>query len=178
VALHRQDRTPALCILWRALTCTGSWGNDISGPAFPWSDVCVCVCLCVCVCPPQTQRASMCTGSRGQFRGTTAQGFTEFIICRVGQNHTFIGTYGVYMYKRYFWQGNHHRYGNIRCRYTVLANPNHVWKGESHVCPPRPAVSDMWYATRHLDIQKIVHPQSLWRFLVNSEALSELQFIY
>ena len=27
---------------------------------------------------------------------------------RIGQNHTFIGIYGVYMYIRYFWQGNHH----------------------------------------------------------------------
>ena len=41
--------------------------------------------------------------------------------CRVGQNHTFIGIYGVYI--RYFWQGNHHTYGHIRCVYMVLANP-------------------------------------------------------
>ena len=30
------------------------------------------------------------------------------------------------MYIRYFWQGNHHTYGHIRCAYTVLANPTSV----------------------------------------------------
>ena len=30
------------------------------------------------------------------------------------------------MYTRYFWQGNHHTYGHIRCVCTVLANPNHT----------------------------------------------------
>ena len=29
------------------------------------------------------------------------------------------------MYIRYFWQGNHHTHGHIRCVYTVLANPTH-----------------------------------------------------
>jgi len=33
-------------------------------------------------------------------------------MCRVGQNHIFIGMYGTY--------------GHIRCRYTVLANPRYV----------------------------------------------------
>jgi hypothetical protein len=37
---------------------------------------------------------------------------------RVGQNHLYT------VYIRYFWQGNHQIYGNIRCIYTVLANPN------------------------------------------------------
>jgi len=36
--------------------------------------------------------------------------------------HTFI--YGLYI--RYFWQGNHHTYGHIRCRYMVLANPKYL----------------------------------------------------
>jgi len=40
-------------------------------------------------------------------------------INRVGQNH--IHTVCI----RYFWQGNHHIYGHIRCIYTVLANPTH-----------------------------------------------------
>jgi hypothetical protein len=40
--------------------------------------------------------------------------------CRVGQNHIYT------VYKRYFWQGNHQIYGNIRCIYTVLANPKHL----------------------------------------------------
>ena len=44
-------------------------------------------------------------------------------ICRVGQDHTFIG---ITVYVRYFWQGNHHTYGHIRCVYTVLANPSHM----------------------------------------------------
>jgi len=26
------------------------------------------------------------------------------------------------VYIQYFWQGNHHTYGHIRCVYTVLAN--------------------------------------------------------
>ena len=30
------------------------------------------------------------------------------------------------VYIRYFWQGTHHTYGHIRCRYTILANPIHV----------------------------------------------------
>jgi len=31
------------------------------------------------------------------------------------------------VYIRYFWQGNHHTYGHIRCVYTVLANPIWLW---------------------------------------------------
>jgi len=30
------------------------------------------------------------------------------------------------VYVRYFWQGNHHIYGHIRCIYTVLANPSYT----------------------------------------------------
>jgi len=30
------------------------------------------------------------------------------------------------IYIRYFWQGNHQKYGHIRCIYTVLANPRHI----------------------------------------------------
>jgi len=37
---------------------------------------------------------------------------------RVGQNRIYAG------YMRYFWQENHQIYGQIRCIYTVLANPN------------------------------------------------------
>ena len=33
------------------------------------------------------------------------------------------------MYIRYFWQGIHHTYGHIRCRYTVLANPTYTQRG-------------------------------------------------
>jgi len=39
-------------------------------------------------------------------------------IYRVGQKHTYT------VYIPYFWQGNHHIYGHIRCIYTVLANPS------------------------------------------------------
>jgi hypothetical protein len=38
------------------------------------------------------------------------------VFLRVGQNHIYT------VYIRCFWQGNHHTYGHIRCRYTVLAN--------------------------------------------------------
>jgi len=38
-------------------------------------------------------------------------------IIRVGQNHIYT------VCIRYFWQGNHHIYAHLRCRYTVLANP-------------------------------------------------------
>jgi len=38
------------------------------------------------------------------------------VMTRVGQNNI----YTVYM--RYFWKGNHHTYGHVRCIYTVLAN--------------------------------------------------------
>ena len=41
-------------------------------------------------------------------------------MCRVGQNHIYT------VCIRYFWQGNHHIYGHIRCIYTVLANPMYV----------------------------------------------------
>jgi hypothetical protein len=68
-------------------------------------------------------------------------------LARVGQNHIYgaytvllagrspyIRSYTLHIYGsgqpyiyavhiRYFWQGNHHIYGHIRCRYTVLANP-------------------------------------------------------
>jgi len=47
------------------------------------------------------------------------------LIFRVGQNHIYT------VYIRYFRQGNHQIYGNIRCMYTVLANPTYfipsVW---------------------------------------------------
>jgi hypothetical protein len=42
-------------------------------------------------------------------------------MCRVGQNHIYT------VYIRYFWQENHQIYGHIRCIYTVLANPEHVY---------------------------------------------------
>ena len=35
------------------------------------------------------------------------------------------------MYIWYFWQGNHHTYGHIRCIYTVLANPKYHPKARS-----------------------------------------------
>jgi hypothetical protein len=41
-------------------------------------------------------------------------------ICRVGQNHIYT------VCVRYFWQGNHQIYGQIRCIYTVLANPTYM----------------------------------------------------
>ena len=40
----------------------------------------------------------------------------------------------------YFWQGNHHTYGHIRCVYTVLANPiyikglTHHWQADAFAC--------------------------------------------
>jgi len=45
----------------------------------------------------------------------------ELCMCRVGQNHIYT------VYIRYFWQGNYEIYGHIRCIYTVLANPMHVY---------------------------------------------------
>jgi hypothetical protein len=83
----------------------------------------------------------------------------ELPIPKVGQNQTFIGIYGVLygisgreitihtviygvyirfwptlpipytVYIPFFWQGNHHTYGHIRCVYTVLANPTHTLTG-------------------------------------------------
>jgi hypothetical protein len=38
----------------------------------------------------------------------------------IGQNYIYIC--GV----RYFWQGNHTTYGQIRCKHTVLANPVYI----------------------------------------------------
>jgi len=46
--------------------------------------------------------------------------FHSSSMCRVGQNHIYT------VYIRYCWQGNHQIYGQIRCIYTVLANPKHV----------------------------------------------------
>ena len=42
-------------------------------------------------------------------------------IYKVGQNHIYT------VFLRYFWQENHQIYGHIRCIYTVLANPTHIW---------------------------------------------------
>jgi len=58
----------------------------------------------------------------GDAAATAAWDLTQTHIHRVGQNHTFIGIYGIYT-EFYFWQGNHHTYGHIRCVYTVLTNP-------------------------------------------------------
>jgi hypothetical protein len=76
--------------------------------------VCVCVCatVCVCVCACTCVRVRMCVCVRVRVR-----------MCRVGQNHIYI-IYTVYI--RYCWQGNHQIYGQIRCIYTVLANPTYV----------------------------------------------------
>ena len=41
-------------------------------------------------------------------------------MCRVGQNHIYT------VHTRFFWQGNHQIYGQIRCIYTILANPTDV----------------------------------------------------
>ena len=43
-------------------------------------------------------------------------------IFRVGQDHIYT------VHIRYFWQGNHQIYGHIRCIYTVLANPKHIYE--------------------------------------------------
>ena len=60
------------------------------------------------------------------------------IMYRAGQNHTYT------VHIRYFWLGNHQRYGHIRCicvyvTCTVLANPNHVpklvLKGAGYAAP-------------------------------------------
>jgi hypothetical protein len=63
------------------------------------------------------------------------------MLCRFGHNCIFtsnmtvcfvelattIHAYVFTMYIWYFWQGNCHTYGHIRCTYTVLANPNVLW---------------------------------------------------
>jgi hypothetical protein len=41
-------------------------------------------------------------------------------VCWVGQNHTFIGIFGVHTV---LLGKSPHTHGHIRCRYTVLANP-------------------------------------------------------
>jgi len=43
---------------------------------------------------------------------------------RLGLAQT-IHAYAYTVYVRYFWQGNYHTYGHIRCTYTVLANPTY-----------------------------------------------------
>jgi len=69
--------------------------------------VCMCVCVyackSVCVCVRMCMNVCAC-----------------MYMCRVGQNHIYT------VCIRYFWQGNHHIYGHIRCIYTVLANPIYV----------------------------------------------------
>jgi len=57
------------------------------------------------------------------------------VLCRVGQNHIYIPY--IYIYRvgqnhiytvcvRYVWQAKHQIYGQIRCIYTVLANPIYI----------------------------------------------------
>jgi len=70
---------------------------------------------------------------------------------RVGQNHIYT------MYIRYFWQGNHHTYGHIRCVYTVLANPRQGASSKS--CQSRDTIS---FSASCLKIQPILDPH-LWR---------------
>jgi hypothetical protein len=41
------------------------------------------------------------------------------------------------VYIRYFWQGNHHTYGHIRCVYTVLANPEFITVYRERLTPLR-----------------------------------------
>jgi len=41
-------------------------------------------------------------------------------MCRVGQNHIYT------VCIQYFWQGDPQKYDQIRCIYTVLANPIYV----------------------------------------------------
>ena len=66
---------------------------------------------------------------------------------RVGQNHIYT------MYIRYFWQGNHHTYGHIRCVYTVLANPRQGASSKS--CQSRDTIS---FSASCLKIQPILDP--------------------
>ena len=91
---------------------------------------CVCVCLCTCTC--------VCVHVQLSRGGGACRAFVVFCvllitskpigvvyksrkICRVGQNHIYT------VYIRYFLQGFYRIYGHIRCIYTVLANPKHMF---------------------------------------------------
>jgi uncharacterized membrane protein len=70
----------------------------------------VCMCVCVCVCVKKHTRVVMYWVCLWEMR-------------RVGQNHTFIGIYGVHTVSL----ARESPYiGHIRCRYTVLANPRNA----------------------------------------------------
>jgi len=49
-----------------------------------------------------------------------------------GSTASFVGlARTIYIYTvhiQYFWQGNHQLYGHIRSKYTVLANPSHLYR--------------------------------------------------
>jgi hypothetical protein len=45
--------------------------------------------------------------------------YTNLLLGLAKTIHTYVYT----MYVQYFWQGNYHTYGHIRCTYMVLANP-------------------------------------------------------
>jgi hypothetical protein len=63
-----------------------------------------------------------------------------FFMLRVGQNHIYT------VYVRYLWQGDYHIYGHIRCIYTVLANPTHIYGSP---------LASLIYAARHLNWQSV-----------------------
>jgi len=87
--------------------------------------VCVCVCVFVCVCACARMLVQMCECVCAHVCECECVPDLELMhlisslvstrkdIHRVDQNLTFIGIYGVYI--RYFWQGNHHTNGHIRC---------------------------------------------------------------
>jgi hypothetical protein len=60
-------------------------------------------------------------------------------IYRVGQNHTYICIYTVYV--RHFWQGKYRTYGRIRCTNMVLANPVYMSGNHSRESP----IQAVWY---------------------------------
>jgi len=83
---------------------------------------CVCVCVCVCVWIPnccvqiiikQVQHTAWPLYIHTRIQSQNRHMYMH----RVGQNHVYM------VYIQYFWPGNHQIYGQVRCIYTVLANP-------------------------------------------------------
>jgi len=84
-----------------------------------WWLECLAMCVCVCVYVHACQGVPFC-GLRSS---------PPSFMCRVGQNHIYT------VHIRYFWPGNYHIYGHIRCIYTVLADPIHeTWIMSFYCC--------------------------------------------
>ena len=94
---------------------------------------------------------------------------------RVGQNHIYIGWartiyfYVSTVYIRYFWQGNHHTCGHIRCVYTVLANPGvyiqYYWHGNHQIFGVYIRLWPTLHMYFYVGLARTVYTHRMWPYI-------------